>query len=244
MWLAACSRSSSRKPVSRLTTPPGTSLVATISASSIATAGAGPSTIATQTLPESTMGRMADTRPTRGEVVGVKATTTPVASGTLKLKKGEATGFTPPSTWLNLSGQPAYQKVRSTATSTSALASFADIPASCTEIAAGSCSDGVTPGGKREPGGPAGARQGLNDYGSWFAGDADMGGDYYGYDGPAPPWNDERVHRYHFQLYATDLERCPVDGDFTTAEVLAAIAGHVLGEASLTGTYTLNPAVG
>jgi phosphatidylethanolamine-binding protein (PEBP) family uncharacterized protein len=98
--------------------------------------------------------------------------------------------------------------------------------------------------GKRTPVGPAGARQGLNDYTSWFAGDAEMGGEYFGYDGPCPPWNDELLHHYHFILYATDLDRCPVDGAFTAAEVRAAIAGHVLAEAKLTGTYSLNPAVG
>ena len=62
----------------------------------------------------------------------------------------------------------------------------------------------------------------MNDYTGWFAGDADMGGTYNGYDGPAPPWNDLRVHRYHFQLFALDIERYPVDGDFNAGDV----AGH------------------
>jgi len=119
-----------------------------------------------------------------------------------------------------------------------------DIPPTVHEIAAGACSDGIVARGKRTPAGPAGARQGLNDYTSWFAGDADMGGDYLGYDGPCPPWNDELLHHYHFVLYATDLERCPVDGAFTPAALRAAIADHVLAEARLTGTYSLNPAVG
>jgi Raf kinase inhibitor-like YbhB/YbcL family protein len=119
-----------------------------------------------------------------------------------------------------------------------------DIPPTVQEIGAGACSDGIVARGKRTPAGPAGARQGLNDYTSWFAGDADMGGEYFGYDGPCPPWNDEVLHHYHFVLYATDLDRCPVDGAFTAAEVRAAIAGHVLAEAKLTGTYSLNPAVG
>jgi phosphatidylethanolamine-binding protein (PEBP) family uncharacterized protein len=44
-------------------------------------------------------------------------------------------------------------------------------------------------------------------------------------------------------LYATDLERCPVEGAFTGQQVRAALEGHVLAEARLTGTYTLNPAV-
>lgn len=118
-----------------------------------------------------------------------------------------------------------------------------DIPPQVQEIRAGQCSDGITARGKRSPAGPAGSRQGLNDYTLWFAGDADMGGEYFGYDGPCPPWNDELLHHYHFVLYATDLERCPVEGAFTGAQVMKAIAGHVLAEARLTGTYTLNPAV-
>ena len=122
--------------------------------------------------------------------------------------------------------------------------SIVDLPPTCTGIAAGACSDGVTAGGKQSPEAPAGApraRQGVNDYTSWFAGDAQMGGTYYGYDGPAPPWNDERVHHYHFRLYALDIDRVPVEGDFTAPEVIKAIGGHVLAEATLTGSYTLNP---
>jgi len=118
-----------------------------------------------------------------------------------------------------------------------------DIPPPVTEIAAGACSDGIVPRGKRLPPGPAGSRQGLNDYTLWFAGDADMSGQYFGYDGPCPPWNDELLHHYHFVLYATDLARCPVEGAFTGPQVASAIAGHVLAEARLTGTYSLNPAV-
>jgi hypothetical protein len=74
-----------------------------------------------------------------------------------------------------------------------------------------------------------------------MASDPEMAGDYFGYDGPCPPWNDERVHRYQFTLYATDLARCPVPERFTAADVRAAIAGHVLEQVTLTGTYTLNP---
>jgi len=119
-----------------------------------------------------------------------------------------------------------------------------DIAPTVTEIAAGACSEGIVPRGKQSPPGPAGSRQGLNDYTLWFAGDADMSGQYFGYEGPCPPWNDELLHHYHFVLYATDLARCPVEGVFTGPQVAKAIAGHVLAEARLTGTYSLNPAVG
>jgi hypothetical protein len=118
-----------------------------------------------------------------------------------------------------------------------------DIPPAVYEIAAGACSDGIVPRGKQSPAGPPGSRQGLNDYTLWFAGDADMAGQYFGYDGPCPPWNDELLHHYHFMLYATDLARSPVEGAFTGQQVRVALAGHVLAETRLTGTYSLNPAV-
>ncbi|MEW5781564.1 MAG: YbhB/YbcL family Raf kinase inhibitor-like protein [Pseudomonadota bacterium] len=119
-----------------------------------------------------------------------------------------------------------------------------DLPASVTSIAAGEFSNGVTPRGKAEPAAAHGARQGINDYTGWFASDRDMSGDYYGYDGPCPPWNDELRHRYVFTVYALDLERLPLEGKFTGQEALAAMQGHILAQASLTGVYSLNPTVG
>ena len=71
----------------------------------------------------------------------------------------------------------------------------------------------------------------------------DMNGDYYGYDGPSPPWNDELLHHYVFTVFALDIERLPLEGKFTGQQVRDALRGHVLAEVSLTGVYTLNPAV-
>ena len=118
-----------------------------------------------------------------------------------------------------------------------------DLPAEATAIAAGEFSDGVTPRGKPGPAGPRGTRQGINDYTAWFAGDKDMGGNYFGYDGPCPPWNDAIVHHYVFTVYALDVAHCAVSGTFKGADVLAAIRGHVLGQAAITGVYSLNPSV-
>ncbi len=70
-----------------------------------------------------------------------------------------------------------------------------------------------------------------------------MAGNYFGYDGPCPPWNDSIVHHYHFTLYALDFERSPVGGEFTSYSVLEAMEGHILETAILTGTYSLNPDV-
>ena len=70
-----------------------------------------------------------------------------------------------------------------------------------------------------------------------------MRGDYFGYDGPCPPWNDEIVHHYIFTLYALDVERLPIEDKFTGAQARAALHGHILAQARLTGLYTLNPQV-
>ena len=118
-----------------------------------------------------------------------------------------------------------------------------DIPATVHHIDAGSCSDGVTAHGKRDPAGPPGTRQGLNDYTGWFAGDADMRGDYRGYDGPYPPSNDLRLHRYFFRLFALGVERLALPERFTAADVLHAMQPHVLTEAAIYGTYSLNAKV-
>ena len=120
---------------------------------------------------------------------------------------------------------------------------MANIPVECAELAEGACSDEITPRGKQQPFGPPGSVQGVNDYTGWFAGDADMGGTYLGYDGPCPPWNDTLVHHYHFHVYALDTEALPLTPGFTLAQLRAAMNGHVLAEATLTGTYSLNPAV-
>lgn len=116
-----------------------------------------------------------------------------------------------------------------------------EIPAEIREIAEGSASDGVVAKGKRQPPGLPGARQGLNSYTDWFAGHAEMGGDYYGYDGPYPPANDLRVHRYFFRLFALDVATLDLPARFTAGDALRAMQGHVLAEATLYGTYSLNP---
>lgn len=116
-----------------------------------------------------------------------------------------------------------------------------DIGAATREIAEGEYSNGITPRGKGGPLAPNDTRQGVNDFTGWFAADRDMSGDYFGYDGPCPPWNDAVVHRYVFTLYALDIAHVPLEGRFTGADVLTAIQGHILAQASITGLYTLNP---
>lgn len=117
-----------------------------------------------------------------------------------------------------------------------------DIPAHIREIQDGEDSSGVTARGKN-----AGKRDygvvGINDYTGWFAGDESMEGFYAGYDGPCPPWNDEKIHRYTFRIYALDLDSLVLNGNFTGADVLEAMKGHILAQSEWSGTYTLTPAL-
>ena len=117
---------------------------------------------------------------------------------------------------------------------------LADLPPSLGQIAEGEFSRAFTPRGKPGPAALHGARQGLNDFTGWFAGDPKMAGDYFGYDGPFPPFNDSLVHHYVFTLYALDIARVPLEGAFGGAQLREAIAGHVLDAATYSGTYTLN----
>lgn len=107
-------------------------------------------------------------------------------------------------------------------------------------VAEGAFCDGVTAKGKDGPEGPQGSRQGINDYTGWFASDPEMAGDYYGYDGACPPFNDSIVHHYRFTVYALDVDRLGMEGKFAAGDVQAAMEGHVLDEASMVAKYTIN----
>ncbi|MET0391165.1 MAG: YbhB/YbcL family Raf kinase inhibitor-like protein [Polyangiales bacterium] len=113
-----------------------------------------------------------------------------------------------------------------------------DIPQATTELREGIDADGLTPRGKAPAKLTHGTR-GLNDYTGWFKGDAQLEGQYAGYDGPWPPFNDERRHRYVFTVYALDVPTLGLSGPFGYADLKRALDGHVVAEAKLTGTYAI-----
>ncbi|MAG97984.1 MAG: YbhB/YbcL family Raf kinase inhibitor-like protein [Alphaproteobacteria bacterium] len=117
-----------------------------------------------------------------------------------------------------------------------------DIPASTSSLAAEAESAGIEAGGKAT-GPTANGLRGKNNFGDFFAGDPDMAGDYGGYDGPCPPWNDEIIHHYVFTVFALDVESLGLEGLFGGPEARAAMEGHVLAEGQVVGTYTLNPSL-
>lgn len=117
-----------------------------------------------------------------------------------------------------------------------------DIPADRTELPVAGDSDGVVAKGK-EPGKTDLGLRGINDYTKWFAGQEDMAGSYGGYDGPCPPWNDERVHRYKFTVYALGVESLELQGSFDGTTARETLQDHVLAKGEVVGTYTLNPSL-
>src|SRR5207302_10288652 len=99
--------------------PRGRAAVASASASSIAASGLDSEATTTTALPPTSAGARRDTSPASAGSSGARIPTTPVGSGTVKLKYGPATGFAEPSTCASLSAQPAYQTTRSIERSTS-----------------------------------------------------------------------------------------------------------------------------
>lgn len=69
---------------------------------------------------------------------------------------------------------------------------------------------------------PNGAKQGKNDFGK------------IGYGGPCPPKG--KPHRYFFKLYALDTQLSLGTGA-TKQQVEKAMAGHILAQGQLMGTY-------
>ncbi|MBS0352156.1 MAG: YbhB/YbcL family Raf kinase inhibitor-like protein [Proteobacteria bacterium] len=104
-----------------------------------------------------------------------------------------------------------------------------DIPTSLNKIEQGQDSNTDSDQNKQPGPKPYGVR-GLNDF------------QHGGYDGPCPPWNDLKVHQYHFHLYALDVKSLNLPSNFTGETALAAIKGHVLGESEWIGLYTISPA--
>ena len=116
----------------------------------------------------------------------------------------------------------------------------ADIPSIVTKVDFGADSSGITERGKKPGKTSYGGITGINDYTNWFAGDENMKGFYGGYDGPCPPWNDERIHHYHFKVFALDVESVGLSGNFTGGDLMKAIEGHILDSAKWIGKYSLN----
>ena len=115
-----------------------------------------------------------------------------------------------------------------------------DIPAELTEVGEGAGSEEVVIGGKQPGETSFGGVAGANTFTDFLEGDPEMGGTYGHYDGPFPPFNDERLHHYHFTVYALDVPTVGLEGPFKLEDVRAAIEGHVLDQGELVADYSLH----
>ena len=118
-----------------------------------------------------------------------------------------------------------------------------DIPPAIRSLQEGADSDARVVHGKPATPAAAGVR-GLNDYTKVTAGNDATKGQYYGYDGPCPPWNDEVVHHYHFAVFALSASKLELPPEFDGAAVLDVIKDKVLAQGEVVGLYTQNPAQG
>jgi Raf kinase inhibitor-like YbhB/YbcL family protein len=116
-----------------------------------------------------------------------------------------------------------------------------DIPPRATLLPEAAESDARVPHGKSTPA-KVGVH-GLNSFTMAFAANEQLKGQYYGYDGPCSPWNDENTHHYHFMVYALSVESLGLSGGFDGAAATAALEGKVLAKGELLGLYSTNPAV-
>jgi Raf kinase inhibitor-like YbhB/YbcL family protein len=118
-----------------------------------------------------------------------------------------------------------------------------DIPANVTSLKEGAESTARVPHGKPATPAAVGVR-GLNMFNEVFAANEAMKGNYYGYDGPCAPWNDENVHHHHFIVYALSVKSLNMPKDFGGLAVMEAMKDKILAEGKLDTIYTQNPATG
>lgn len=62
--------------------------------------------------------------------------------------------------------------------------------------------------------------------------------EFAGYDGSCPPWNDERLHHYHFTVYALDVEKIDAAKFASGKDSIATIEKHSIAKGELVGTYS------
>jgi Raf kinase inhibitor-like YbhB/YbcL family protein len=79
--------------------------------------------------------------------------------------------------------------------------------------------------------------RGANVYSGFYPKGSPLAGTRGGYDGPCPPRNDLKPHRYVTRVYALDLESLGMEGDFLGDAALSRMRGHVLASGDATALY-------
>jgi Raf kinase inhibitor-like YbhB/YbcL family protein len=111
-----------------------------------------------------------------------------------------------------------------------------DIPPSITHLKKGQESAGFAPG-PRPLGLTEHGRRGANVYSGYYPKGSPLAGPRGGYDGPCPPKNDLKVHRYQTRVYALDVKTLGLDGVFFGDTAMQRMNGHVLASGAVTALY-------
>jgi Raf kinase inhibitor-like YbhB/YbcL family protein len=111
-----------------------------------------------------------------------------------------------------------------------------DIPPSITRLEAGAESGGIAPA--QHALGPTdhGVR-GANVYSGFYPKGSPLAGVRGGYDGPCPPTNDLKAHRYVTRVYALDVSTLGLKGAFFGEAALRGMKGHVLASGDAEALY-------
>lgn len=118
-----------------------------------------------------------------------------------------------------------------------------DIPSNVLSLKEGAESTARVAHGKPATPAEIGVR-GRNMFTMAFASNDALKGDYFGYDGPCPPWNDETLLLYHFFVYAMSEKSLGLPAGFDGPAAMEAMKGKILAEGKLDATFTTNPATG
>lgn len=79
--------------------------------------------------------------------------------------------------------------------------------------------------------------RGANVYSGFYPKGSPLAGTRGGYDGPCPPRNDLKAHRYQTRVYALDVETLGLEGEFFGDAALSRMKGHVLALGEATALY-------
>ena len=112
-----------------------------------------------------------------------------------------------------------------------------DIPPTITALREGQESSGFVL--KGNPIGPTDhGLRGANVHTYFYPKDSGLAGPRGGYDGPCPPNNDPKPHRYVTEVYALDVATLGLSGLFFGEDALKAMQGHILATGAASALYS------
>ncbi len=82
----------------------------------------------------------------------------------------------------------------------------------------------------------SGSKLMVNDFAGFFKDKQPAA--FRGYDGPCPPFNDPKLHHYHFQVRALDIPELKARDGSNAKDVMAEIEAHTVAMGEIVGTFS------